>query len=269
MSFPNLERLAQVVKDLRDPETGCPWDLKQTHQSLLRYLIEESYEFHHAVELNNYKDMEEELGDVLLQVVLHSQLASEKKKFDLDSVSKVIADKMIRRHPHVFNNPQGKVLEESEIKDNWQKIKHDEKGRPKQKHRIDKSYLKFPSLFAAEKIGKKTNKINFDWDNAHQVADKVEEEWQELKVELKEDHKKNHIRIKEELGDLLFSVAQLSRHLDIEPEDALRCANQKFINRFNTMEDLISNDKKSLEQMNQEEMEDYWKKVKKIEKDNL
>jgi len=266
MNFPNLERLAQVVKALRDPKTGCPWDLKQTHQSLLRYLIEESYEFHHAVELNNTAEMEEELGDVLLQVVLHSQLASEENKFNLDSVSKVIADKMIRRHPHVFDNPEGKAIDVSEVKENWQKIKHDEKGKPKLKHRIDKSYLKFPALFAAEKIGHKTNKIRFDWENAAQVAEKVEEEWDELKVELREDHGRNHKKIKEELGDLLFSVAQLSRHLGIEPEDALRCANQKFIDRFNSVEDLIDQDNKNLEDMDQSEMEEYWKKVKIKEK---
>lgn len=266
MSFPQFERLVETIAALRDPKSGCPWDLKQTHKSLLRYLIEESYEYHHAVEEEDLDAMEEEMGDVLLQVILHSQLAKEAGHFDIESVSKVITDKMIRRHPHVFDNKEMVEYSTEQIKDNWQKIKHEEKGSPKKKHRINKSYLSFPALFCSEKIGHKTNKIRFDWDNAHQVIDKVQEEWDELKFELKEDHQTNTVKIKEELGDFLFTIAQLSRHLGIEPEDALREANKKFIRRFNTVEDLIAEDNKELESMNQMEMDVYWTKCKIMEK---
>lgn len=263
MSYPNFEKMVEVISKLRDPDGGCPWDLKQTHKSLLKFLTEESYEFIHATESEDYGAMEEEIGDVLLQVVLHCVIAKETNKFDIESVSKVLADKMIRRHPHVFEDPS-LAKDDAEVKENWEKIKNLE-AQGKNKRYFDESYLHFPALFSANKIGKKTNKINFDWENPNQVMYKVEEEWQELKEELAAS-KLSKERIKEELGDFLFSAAQLARHLEIDPEDALREANKKFINRFNSMEELIHEDAKKVSDMNQMEMDVYWNKAKKKEK---
>jgi MazG family protein len=268
MEMPEFYKLTQVVKKLRDPEQGCPWDLKQTHESLLKYLVEESYEFIAAVEKNDMPEMEDEIGDVLLQVLLHCQFASEENNFDIESVSKNLADKMIRRHPHVFEKPVSGIDAE-QVVTNWEEIKLKEKADTPQSL-IDDSYLKFPALFAANKIGKKTNKINFDWDDAAQVSYKVEEEWQELKEEIV-SHKATSSKISkdrmfEEMGDFLFSAAQLARHLDIDPEEACRQANKKFLKRFQKMEVLIKDDGKDINQMNQKEMDHFWDQVKINEK---
>lgn len=269
MSLEQFEKLKKVVDDLRHPQNGCPWDLKQTHESLLKYLIEESYEYIEAVELNDSKKMEEELGDVLLQVLLHSRLASEKNLFDIESVSTVLREKLIRRHPHVFENKNSSLTAE-EVLINWDKIKQEEKlreeGETNTHHRIKMSVLHAPSLQSAVKIGKKTNELKFDWDNYQQVTYKVEEEWQELKEELSPVNGLNRERVKEELGDLLFSIAQLARHLDLDPELALRDANKKFLKRFYSMEDIMKNKNVQLENMNQEQMDVYWAEAKVLEK---
>ena len=267
MKMPEFFRLFKVIQALRDPDSGCPWDLKQTHQSLLKYLIEETYEFIDAVENNDDDQMEDELGDVLLQILLHSQMASEKQRFNLESVSKNLADKMIRRHPHVFEDQKIK-LNSNQVIVNWERIKQTEKKQKKQKKAslIQHSLTNLPALYSSYKIGKKTHDIKFDWDNAHQVLYKVEEEWQELKEEIVPEKPLSQDRLTEELGDLLFSIAQLARHLKIDPEAACRQANIKFIRRFQEMEDLIKEDKKSIENMNQKQMDEYWAQVKTQEK---
>ena len=261
MNTPELHRLIQTIEALLHPETGCPWELKQTHQSLLRFLQEESYEFMYAVEQNDDKQMEDELGDVLLQVLLHAQIAAKDNRFDLESVAKNLADKMIRRHPHVFakETMDNSDVSTEQVKDNWEKIKKSERGdKPVT---ITESDLAFPALYSAYKIGKKTAKLNFDWDDPSQVAYKVEEEWQELKEEMM-PATINKERIKEELGDFLFSVAQLARHYDLDPEETLRQANLKFINRFQKMENLISEDGKNITDLGQTELDHYWGTVK-------
>jgi MazG family protein len=265
----HFEKLKDVIADLRHPTEGCPWDLKQTHESLLKHLIEETYEFCEAVELKDPKKMEEELGDVLLQVMLHSQLASEKKQFDVESVSQVLREKLIRRHPHVFENKNTNINAD-EVLMNWAMIKAEEKSREEQEHnanhRIKHSVMHAPSLTSALKIGKKTNELKFDWENYSQVAYKVEEEWQELKEEMAPTMGPNKERVFEEMGDLLFSVAQLARHLEIDPELALRAANKKFLRRFCSMEDLMREKGAILEDMNQDQMDVYWNQAKVLEK---
>ena len=258
-----LEKLKDVIKELRDPEHGCPWDLKQTHKTLLKYLLEESYEYIHAVEHGDKAHMEEEIGDVLLQVLLHAQIANENGDFDLESVSKKLSEKLIRRHPHVFEN-RGSKIDVSDVVTNWEKIKAEEKAHEEAKGLIDQSYLHFPALFSAHKIGKKTAKIGFDWKDATEVLTVVQSEWDEMKEEI--TGAGSNERLQEELGDLLFSMAQLSRHLGFDPEETLRMANKKFIRRFEAMEKLIKNDRKDLHEMNQEQMDLYWDQVKKDEK---
>ncbi|MBT5096112.1 MAG: MazG family protein, partial [Halobacteriovoraceae bacterium] len=197
---------------------------------------------------------------------LHSTIASQEKTFDLESVAKNLSEKLIRRHPHVFKDPSLATNAEEVVK-NWEEIKKEEKqsNGGASSSRIDKSYLNFPALFSANKIGVKTAKLNFDWDNAQQVAYKVEEEWQELKEELVAS-KISKERVTEEMGDFLFSGAQLARHLGIDPEDCLRQANKKFLRRFNHMERLIEEDGKILEEMNQSEMDVFWDSAKSQEK---
>lgn len=255
MEYPEFKRAVEVIAKLRDPKDGCPWDLKQSHQSLLKYLIEESYEYLHAVENNDSSKMEEELGDVLLQVLLHSQIASEAKNFDIESVAKRLADKMIHRHPHVF---QDKSLASSpeEVSKNWEAIKQKDSKRFFKEEDV---YM--PSLMAAEKIGKKSKKVNFDWDTVEQVFEKVKEEVDEVREEL-EAKPINKSKIKEEIGDLLFSVVQLARHLDLDPEETLREANLKFIRRFTHMEDKAILENKDMMQMNVDQLEELWQSVK-------
>lgn len=264
----NFEKLKDVISELRHPVTGCPWDLKQTHESLLKYLLEESYEFIEAVEEKDPKKMEEEIGDVLLQVLLHSYMASQKGHFDIESVSAALADKLIRRHPHVFENKDTSLSAE-QVLINWDKIKQEEKARELGEvshHRIKGSTLNAPPLASAVKIGKRTNELKFDWSNYQQVVYKVEEEWQELKEELTPNREINRDAIFEELGDMLFSVAQLARHLEMDPDEALRSANKKFLRRFYAMEDLMLQKGAKLEDMNQDQMDVYWNQAKLNEK---
>jgi MazG family protein len=259
MAHPELERCIQVIQKLRDPKNGCPWDLEQTHQTLLKYLIEESYEFIEATESGDPKHMEEELGDVLLQVLLHSTIAAETKSFDLESVAKTLADKIVRRHPHVFA-PKEASISKDEVIEAWAKIKVQEKGETK--YSIESKLLQAPALESAFKIGQKSTKVNFDWEDHLQVMMKVEEEWQEVKEELPPTGKFNRDRAKEEIGDLLFSVAQLARHLDINPEECLREANKKFIGRFQKVEDLVRKSGRKIEETPQSKLEEYWVEVK-------
>lgn len=262
MDYPELERAISVIRKLRDPEGGCPWDLEQTHKSLLPFLTEEAYEFIHAVESENIGEMKDELGDILLQVILHATIADQEGSFNLEDVSKNLADKLIRRHPHVFDEKVGK-LTQKEIKENWQEIKKQERAENKisKEYQLPMKELSFPALTSAERIGKITKRLNFDWDDPSQVSYKVEEEWQELKEEIT-GPTYNMERVEEELGDFLFSVAQLSRHLKLDPEMTLRNANKKFIKRFQQVEDLITDDNKKFEDMTQQELDDYWNQVK-------
>lgn len=269
-----FDELFRVVAQLRNPQGGCPWDLKQTHPSLLRYLIEESYEYIEAVENQDIEHMREELGDVLLQVLLHSIVAQQNGTFNFEQVCTDLRDKLVRRHPHVFN-PDGSVLStpqtdnlsaEGALK-NWQNMKAQEKDQAQKKSLIGPKLLHAQALTSAYNIGKKTAEIKFDWDDANQVAYKVEEEWQELKEEIIPLGKVNKEKAQEELGDFLFSIAQLARHLELDPEEALRMANKKFIRRFGSMENLIEKANKKVENMDQKQMDVYWDQAKKLERE--
>ena len=209
--------------------------------------------------------MEEEIGDVLFQVILHAQLASERGAFDIESVAKKISDKMIRRHPHVFENNAAKI-DTAEVKNRWQEIKQEERKGQKS-YAINDKHLAAPALQSAHRIGQMTSKLNFDWSDASQVAYKVEEEWQELKEEMIIPNAQlNKERIAEEMGDFLFSTAQLARHAGLEPEEVLHQANQKFVRRFNRVEELMLADGHEFSQLNQEELDHYWHQAKMEEK---
>lgn len=262
MKYSEVERSIEVIKKLHHPTEGCPWDLQQTHESLLKYLIEESYEFIEACEKRDPKLMQEELGDVLLQVLHHATLAEKAGQFNLEDVARNLSEKMIRRHPHVFGEKE-QNLTPDEVVANWKDIKLAEK-KDQKKHSIENKLLHAPALESAFRIGDKSTALNFDWEDYYQVMGKVEEEWQEVKEELPPGGKYNQERVKEEIGDLLFSVAQLARHIGVNPEECLKEANKKFIKRIQKVEDLVTESGKTMKEMPQSELEKLWVKVKKL-----
>ena len=247
----------ETVASLRDPKDGCPWDLEQTHQTLTPYLLEESYEYIYAVENQSPKEQLEELGDVLLQVILNSQVAKDENLYDLTDVCQVINEKLINRHPHVFQKDHP-TLSTDQVKDNWKKLKSKEK-----KEIFPLSLLKNPALYSSFKIGQKAKDIDFDWQHPSQVWKKVEEEFAEVEHAISLESQAD---IEEELGDLFFSLSQYSRHLGANPEELARNANKKFLNRMSACEELAREMNKNFSDLNHEEKENLWKKVKKNEK---
>lgn len=248
MNYPNLERLIEIISILRS-ENGCKWDREQTHASLKRNMIEEAYEAVDAIDDNDFPHMKEEFGDVLLQVVLHSQIAKEENKFDIEDVAKEISDKLVHRHPHVFGDV--KVTSTDEILDNWEKLKKEEK--PERTSIMDGISKSQAALMSAQKISKKAVKVGFEWPDENSLYDCVMSEIQEFKEAKTQEEKE------EELGDLLFAVVNLARWNKIDAEQALLKANKKFIRRFREME---KNADKELEQLSFEEWDTLWKKAK-------
>lgn len=251
-----IERLLGIMEILRS-ERGCPWDREQTHESLTKHLIEETYEVVDAIERDSPIDLEEELGDILLQVVFHSQIAKENKKFTINDVIGGICDKLIFRHPHIFSNTKADTPEE--VLTNWEKLKKIEKGMKSQREVLRAVPTSFPALMRAFKIQKKAADVGFDWDHIEDVRDKIVEEWLELKDVYKTDKKESII---EEIGDLLFSIVNLCRFLDVQPEKALIGTIDKFINRFSFIELNAEKMGKNLEDMSLEDMENLWKQAK-------
>jgi tetrapyrrole methylase family protein/MazG family protein len=253
----NFNDLTAIMKRLRSPG-GCPWDRKQNHRSLLPYLLEETYEVIDSVQRRNMNDLREELGDVLLQVVFHSQLADERGKFAIDDVVNQICHKLVVRHPHVFS--QKKRLSAGQVLDNWEKIKLAE---PKKKRRgqgvLGGVPRTLPALLRAFRIQEKTARFGFDWKNPIQVFAKVREEVGELRQSLKTRRKSE---IEHELGDLFFALVNLARHLKIEPEAALAKTNQRFIRRFEYIEKMLPKSGKDLSSATLKEMDALWDEAK-------
>jgi MazG family protein len=229
-----LKSLLKSVSDLRHPHTGCPWDLKQTQESLVPYIIEEAYEVSEAILQQDQKKICEELGDYLYQVLIQSQIAEEKGYFNFQDVMRSLNEKLIRRHPHVFSGE--KVSSVEEVKKRWKEIKASEQSQIKETEA--KLFFKKSSgvspLKGAHIIGDLTQKIKFDWENWVQVSEKVKEEWKELQEEL-ERSELDKKAVEHELGDLIFTLAQLARHLGLDSEVALQKTNLRFRNRFELM----------------------------------
>jgi len=245
-----FDRLLEIMEMVRK---YCPWDKKQTHLSLMQYLLEETYEVIESIEEKNDENLKEELGDLLIQIIFHCIIANERKKFDIKEVITGISDKLTRRHPHVFDNL--KVSDESEVLHNWEKIKLSE-GKTSALQGVPKS---LPALLKASRIQSKASRVGFDWKEYKDVFKKVEEEFKELKNAADINNKD---KIEEELGDLLFSVVNISRFLHISPEDALRKTINKFIRRFTFIEQEISKQGKKLEDVSLEEMDKIWEQSK-------
>ena len=254
----SIQKIRKIIQILRDPIDGCPWDLKQNYNTLAPYSIEEVYELVNAIESNNTLEIKNELGDLLLQIVMISQIASEKKHFDFDDVAEEISKKMIRRHPQIFDHSYDK---EDLPHDSWERIKNTEKSHEvnQEFHALDKIEANIPAILRAIKIQKKASSLNFDWDNNIQVMRKVDEELNELKEAINNNYKHN---IEEELGDLLFSLISLSRHLELDPEQTLRKANNKFILRFNTMENILDEKNIKWHNLEKNELISLWNKAK-------
>jgi tetrapyrrole methylase family protein/MazG family protein len=252
-----FQNLIEIVEALRGPE-GCPWDKVQTHESLIRWAIEESHELAEAIHSNDTSEIKGELGDLLLQVVLHSVISRQNKSFSIEDVIQDISEKMIRRHPHVFSNEKADL---DEVYQNWEKIKAEEKKNKKKKTQTENFGISktLPALLVSQKIGEKTKAQNFDWSTPKEVKEKVFEELNEFQEAIENKDKKN---MEEEYGDLLFSLTQLGRHLNIEAEQALFKANKKFETRYFKMKSLIENEGGNFNELTQLEKDKYWKQVK-------
>lgn len=248
----NLEDVIKTVEILRSPN-GCQWDREQTHSTLRPNMVEEAYEAIDAINDNDMNHLKEELGDVLLQVLLHAQIAKEEKAFDIDDVAKTLNEKLIHRHPHVFGNE--KVTSTDEILANWDKLKKEEK--PHRKSVMDGISKAQSALMSAQKISKKAVKVGFEWPCEESLQECVQSEIKEFEDACKE---KNKEHMEEELGDLLFAVVNLARWNKIDAEQALIKANTKFVKRFKKMEELAT---KPLEEYSFEEYDALWKKAKK------
>ncbi len=245
--------LLKIVADLRGPR-GCPWDKEQTHSSLTQYAIEEAYELAEAIENGTAQDIKEELGDFLFQVVLNAQVAHDDDAFSIVDVITTLNKKMIHRHPHVFGKTEEKTIKEVWL--HWDQLKAQEQSKPKPVFSYPRN---MPALQAAHKIGVKTEGYKFDWSNSGQVFEKLREEFHELEEALATTQTD---KIEEELGDLLFSAAQLARHLKLEPEQVLRKANRKFEDRFNEVLKISGLNKQSFRELSPEKMEEFWKLAK-------
>lgn len=222
----SFDELVTIVHEIRNK---CPWDKEQTHETLKKYLIEESYEVLEAIDESNFENLSEELGDILLQILLHSELANEKNHFDINVVIEKISRKMVDRHPHVFEN-ENNSISTKEVLENWEIIKQKEKKR---ESILDGVPKQLPGLIRAQRLQSKAAKIGMDWKDIGSVFSKIKEEISELEIEINSEVKE---KIKAELGDVIFSLVNLGRHLDVDVEDALNQTNKKFIKRINYIE---------------------------------
>ena len=252
MNYKNLEELIAVIAKLRAPY-GCPWDREQTHQTLRPNMIEEAYEAVDAIDENDMPHLREELGDVLLQVLLHSQIASERNDFDIEDVAKELKDKLIHRHPHVFGNTN--VKDANEVKDNWDKLKAEEKTE--RKSAMDGISHSMAALMSAQKISKRAVKQGFEWPDEASLYECLYSEIEEFK---QAETEKDKVHMEEEFGDILFAAVNLARWNKIDAEQALLKANKKFEKRFRKMEELAT---KPLTEYTLEEYDILWRQAKK------
>ena len=251
-----INELLEIMKHLRDE---CPWDAKQSHHTLKQYLLEETYEVLETIDSESWEDLSSELGDLLLQIIFHSEIASRSGEFDFSTVVDSIAEKLVHRHPHVFADTS--VNSAKEVQENWEHTKLIKENRKSILSGIPKSA---PALLQAQRLQQKAATVGFDWTELNPVIDKIDEEWQEFKQAVEED---NLSDIKEEFGDLLFSMVNLARFCKVLAEDALRLTNNKFIRRFQYIEQQYNNDPKIMKSQSLEELDQHWNDAKKLKND--
>lgn len=253
-----IERLIEIMRRLRDPEAGCPWDIEQDFASIAPYTIEEAYEVADAIERSDWAELEGELGDLLLQTVYHTAMGQEAGHFTFQSVVRNISDKMVARHPHVFGNESRDKSAEQQTAD-WEAIKAQERSNKKQQGTLDGVAIGLPGMTRAVKLQKRMARVGFDWDNTQSVLDKIVEEAGEL-VEACESLGQD--AVEDEFGDLLFVMANLARHLGVDPEVAVRRTNAKVERRFGEIETRLADIGKTPEQSTLDEMDALWNAIK-------
>ena len=261
-----IDRLLGIMAALRNRETGCPWDVEQTFASIAPYTIEEAYEVADAIARDDLPDLKDELGDLLLQVVFHARMAEELGEFDFDAVASAISDKMIRRHPHVFGN--GEADTPDAVKISWESIKAEERDEKRTNDTppsaLDGVAMALPALTRAEKLSKRAARVGFEWPAISMVFDDIREELDELEAEIGETSDPD--RLEDELGDLLFCIANLARSLKVDPEAALRRTNAKFTSRFHYVEARVTESGASVEEADLAELDGYWDQAKEAER---
>ena len=257
-----FERLLGIMRRLRDPETGCPWDIEQTYQSIAPYTIEEAYEVADAIGRQDWSDLEAELGDLLLQVVYHGAIGEEVGHFTFHSVVRRISDKMVARHPHVFGEDSREKTAEQQSRD-WEALKAAERADRSQRGALDGVAVALPALTRAVKLQKRAARVGFDWPETERVLDKLAEEMREL-VHAKQA--RDAEAIKDEFGDLLFVMANLARHLGVDPEEALRGTNAKFTRRFEWIEARLAEQGRRAEDSDLVELDALWDGAKAAER---
>ncbi len=265
----DIDRLIEIMAALRTPGTGCPWDLEQNFSTIAPYTIEEAYEVADAIARDDHTELCEELGDLLLQVAFHARMAEEADKFDFGDVVTAITKKMIRRHPHVFGDDE--IHDAGMSKARWEAIKAEEKqekaqhnssgGQPAPASLLDDVALALPALTRAVKLQARAGTVGFDWNNVRAVIDKLHEELTEIEAELAAENRSED-RIEDEIGDLFFVIANLARHLDVDPEKALRRTNEKFCKRFRHIETCLRDQGRSPHEASLDEMEALWQQAK-------
>jgi tetrapyrrole methylase family protein/MazG family protein len=269
-----FDELVQLMAKLRAPD-GCPWDRKQTHESLKPYLLEETYEVLETIDKQDEPKLREELGDLLLQILFHAQIAAERKAFSVEEVMQLLADKLVRRHPHVFGKKGDGALTPDQVYSNWEQIKKSERQQAGRSESVLDGVPKtLPALLRAFQIQARASRVGFDWpqngDGVHQVMDKVKEEIEELtdaygtreKRAGEADQAAMQRHLEDEMGDVLFSLVNLARFLKVNPEDAMRLATDRFADRFHFIEAEASRTGRTLESMTLAEMDTLWEKAK-------
>ena len=257
-----VERLIAVMARLRDPDAGCPWDIAQSWETIAPYTIEEAHEVADAIERRAWGELEGELGDLLLQVVYFTQMGAEEGRFDFDSVAAAIADKMVARHPHVFGDESRDKSADQQVQD-WERVKAAERAAKGETRVLDGVALGLPALTRALKLQKRAARVGFDWDDPTAVVAKIAEEAGELAAA---QAGADPDALEDELGDLLFAVVNLARHLSIDPEGALRRTNAKFTRRFAAVEDALQAEGRSPAEAGLDEMEAHWQAAKHAER---
>ena len=255
-----IESLLKVMQELRDPEFGCPWDIKQTSASIAAYTLDETHELLDAIEHNDHENLKEELGDLLFNIVFHARIAEENGLFDFDDVARGISDKMIRRHPHVFGDLRGKVLSDEVLSQQWQAAKQQEKkSAAREVPAADQTGNS--AFYHAKLVQKQAAKLGFDWPDINPVIDKLEEELAELKEAIE---KKDKNAISDELGDMIFVCVNVARHSKISAETALRNTNRKFQKRFDYVQSAMQDAGIIMDQQQLEQMESFWQESKSV-----
>ena len=254
-----IQSLLDIMRQLRDPDSGCPWDLKQNFHTIVPYTIEETYELAEAIAIEDFAQIRDELGDVLFQVVFYAQMASEQALFTFEDVVDGIAEKLLRRHPHVFAVTGGQRVSESEVKRRWEQIKVEERQQKNQRGTLDDVPMALPALSRSQKLQKRAASVGFDWSELDAVRGKVDEELGELAEAVSEG---GSAAIESEVGDIFLAMVNLARHLGVDAEAALRHANRRFEDRFSLMETEAERDGSQLCEESLERLEERWQAAK-------